>query len=185
MKRESDEVYVSVDVEAAGPVPGEFSMLSVGACLVDSPSTTFYAELKPTNDRFVAQALAVSGLSLGHLRTNGRSPEEAMRQFRDWVVEASAGKRPVFVGFNASFDWSFVSFYFEVYLGENPFGIGALDIKAYFMGLTGCSWAETTSDRLPLTFRTALPHTNNALEDAIAQAAMFAKMLDAEGRRSG
>src|SRR6266436_4496570 len=37
-----DEAYISVDIEAAGPVPGEYSMLSLGACLVDSPEITFY-----------------------------------------------------------------------------------------------------------------------------------------------
>jgi len=33
----SDELYVSVDVETSGPVPGIYSLLSVGACVVSSP----------------------------------------------------------------------------------------------------------------------------------------------------
>jgi ribonuclease T len=28
------EIYFSVDIEASGPIPGEYSMLSLGACLV-------------------------------------------------------------------------------------------------------------------------------------------------------
>ena len=43
----------------------------------------------------------------------------------------------MFVGFNATFDWAFVNFYFHQYLGENPFGIGGIDIKSYYMGLSG------------------------------------------------
>ncbi|SSH65668.1 Uncharacterised protein [Klebsiella pneumoniae] len=26
------EIFVSVDVEASGPIPGKYSMLSIGAC---------------------------------------------------------------------------------------------------------------------------------------------------------
>ena len=29
------EIFISVDVETAGPIPGEFSLLSIGACDVD------------------------------------------------------------------------------------------------------------------------------------------------------
>jgi hypothetical protein len=36
------EVYFSVDVEALGPIPGEYSMLSLGACRVDVSDKTFY-----------------------------------------------------------------------------------------------------------------------------------------------
>ena len=28
------DTYISVDIEASGPVPGEYSMLSLGACVV-------------------------------------------------------------------------------------------------------------------------------------------------------
>jgi hypothetical protein len=40
------DTFISVDVEASGPIPGEFSMLSLGACLVGQPTTSFYVELK-------------------------------------------------------------------------------------------------------------------------------------------
>ena len=52
-----DEAYVSVDIEASGPIPGDYSLLAIGACLVDEPDQTFYRELKPMSDRFVADAL--------------------------------------------------------------------------------------------------------------------------------
>jgi len=37
-------VYVSVDVEASGPFPPDYSMLSVGAMVVGNPSVKFYRE---------------------------------------------------------------------------------------------------------------------------------------------
>lgn len=173
------EVYISIDVEAAGPVPGEYSMLSLGACLVDAPKTNYYVEFRPTSLRFVPEALQVGGLSLEQLQETGHEPAKAMGKLRDWVLQMAASRRPVFVGFNASFDWSFVNWYFHMYLGENPFGIGALDIKAYYMGLTGCAWSETTSGQLMPEFQPTSHQTHNALDDAIAQAEIFAKLIDA------
>src|SRR5438552_192307 len=36
-----EEVYISVDIEASGPIPGEYSLLSLGACVVCKMSETF------------------------------------------------------------------------------------------------------------------------------------------------
>jgi hypothetical protein len=41
------EVYISVDIEAAGPVPATYSMLSLGAALVHDLQTNFYVEFQP------------------------------------------------------------------------------------------------------------------------------------------
>ncbi len=173
------ECYISVDIEASGPVPGIYSMLSLGACLVGMPERTFYAELRPITDLAIPEALHVSGFTLDQLARTGRDPQEAMEVFLGWVQEVAAGATPVFVGFNASFDWAFVNWYFHVYLGENPFGIGALDMKAYYMGLSGCHWRETTSNQLPQQFQPTHQPTHNALDDAIAQAEIFKKLLEA------
>lgn len=177
------ETYISVDIEAAGPIPGEYSMLSLGACVVGGdPTSTFYAELKPLNRNAVPEALAVSGLDLDSLSTSGREPQEVMSGLRDWARGIAGESKLVFVGFNASFDWSFVNWYFHKFLGENPFGVGALDIKAYYMGFAGCDWGQTTSSRLPPEFRSESSATHNALDDARAQAEVFAKLLAASGR---
>ena len=57
-----------------------------------------------------------------------------MRSFVDWVDTVAAGRRPVFVGFNATFDWMFVADYVWRFVGRNPFGISGLDIKALYLG---------------------------------------------------
>lgn len=175
-----DEEYISVDVEASGPIPGKYSMLSIGACTVDDIEEGFYTELRPISDSYVKEAIDVSGLSLSHLHEHGVEPTRAMSLLSEWVKKVSANRRPVFVGFNAGFDWAFVNWYFHAFLGENPFGIGGIDIKAYYMGFAGSAWAETTSSKLPNWLQPSRPRTHNALDDARAQGEMFDKLLRAQ-----
>lgn len=174
------EVYISVDVEAAGPVPGKYSMLALGACEVGQTDRCFYVEIKPLNQLSVPDAMKVIGRPLSDFEQSGVEAADAMRRFRDWIVEISKGRTAVFVGFNGTFDWSFVNWYFHTYLESNPFGFGGIDIKSYFMGLTGCSWGDTRSSRIPTKFKGPSQHTHNALDDAIEQAQMFELMRHRE-----
>src|SRR5271163_985089 len=116
------ELYISVDLETAGPIPGEFSMLSLGACVVGKDDLRFYSELQPINENAIPKALEISGFTLEKLSTSGEAPGPAMAKFRDWMKQVSGRSQPVFVGFNAPFDWSFVNWYFVKFLQKNPFG---------------------------------------------------------------
>ncbi len=169
------ECFISVDVETGGATPADYALLSIGACLVDDPDeSTFYAELRPEDKRSTQEALEVSKLSLDVLRTMGEPPAEAMQRFADWVGDVvPAGHRPVFVGFNAPFDWMFVADYFERYLGRNPFGYSALDIKALAMGRLGGTWAQTSMSVLGPRYLSGRPLAHHALSDAQDQAALF------------
>ncbi len=183
-RNDRPEVYISVDVETSGPIPGEYSMLSIGACVVGHPEQCFYIELQPVSDNAVAEAMEICGLSLEQLKAQGIEPRAAMTRFDAWLSSAvPAGSRPIFVGFNAPFDWSFVHYYFVHYLGRDPFGHSALDIKSYYMGARGLTWAETSQRRMGSEFLPPeLPHTHNALDDAQEQAEIFARLLRAETR---
>lgn len=181
MARKS-ELYISVDVETSGPIPAEFSMLSLGACVVGQSSKTFYAEFKPINDNFIDKALEVSGLSLADLKTKGEEPAHAMARFERWIKDVSGESRPVFVGFNATFDWMFTHWYFIKFLERDPFGISGLDIKAYYMGMRKIKWRETIKKQIRVQFPSKHAHTHNALDDAIEQAEIFEKMLKEQNR---
>jgi ribonuclease T len=170
----NNEVFISVDVETAGPIPGEFSLLSVGACCIDDPEQTFLCDLKPTSERADPEALRVTGMSLEQLKQDGVEPMEAMARFQDWIASVSGPDRtPVFVGFNAAFDWSFINYYFHRYLGTNPFGFAALDIKSLYMGASGSSWAGTRSSQMAAVLRPKTLGDHNALHDAQHQAELF------------
>lgn len=168
------EVFISVDVETAGPIPGEFSMLTLGACCVDDPSRRFSCSIKPINDNFVSEALEVTGLSLETLAKEGLAPDIAMQEFGAWVgSQCTKGELPVFVGLNAPFDWSFVNYYFHRFTGANPFGFTALDIKALYMGATGSTWQDTRSSAMARRLNPTLQGDHDALHDALYQAELF------------
>ena len=175
----SEEVLISVDIETSGDSPSVGSLLSIGACLVDDPTTAIYLELKPEPDRpWSAEAQGVHGLAADRLERDGLEPAAAMRRLEDWVLNVAAGRWPVFVGFNAPFDWMFVTDTFWRYLGRNPFGISALDLKSLYMGRIGVTrWAETRKlhieERLSIHFK----QTHNALEDARDQALLARALL--------
>jgi ribonuclease T len=168
------EVFISVDVETSGPIPGEYSLLSIGACHVDDERQSFSCQLRPITRNADPAALAVTGLSLDRLEREGRDPLDAMRAFRDWLRQVAGEEASVvFVGFNAAFDWSFINYYFHKYLGENPFGFSALDIKSLYMGKTGCAWSQTRSSRITAALSPQRRGDHNPLHDAQYQAELF------------
>lgn len=169
------EMFVSVDIEASGPYPGEYSLLSIGACLVDAPEETFRCELKPLSMNADPKALAVSGLSMQELAVRGLDPNEAMSRFAGWACGRAADENAelVFVGLNAAFDWAFVNHYFLRFLNTNPFGFAPLDIKAFYMGATNCDWADARSSAMSEQLGAHLKGDHDALHDAVFQAELF------------
>ena len=96
----------------------------------------------------------------------------------DWLgAQVPSGRQPIFVAFNAPFDWMFVNDYFHRFLGRNPFGFAALDLKAFYMGLTGVHWSETRMRYVAGRYLGNHPLTHHALCDAQDQAGLFRKML--------
>ena len=170
-----EEILVSVDIEASGPSPSTGSLIALGACLVDEPAVGIYLELQPIPGHpWSHEAEAVHGLTPEHLAKQGLEPGLAMRRLNGWLADVAAARQPVFVGFNAPFDWMFVADYCHRFLGANPFGISALDIKAYYMGRQRIErWADTA--RLLVADRYGLDktHSHHALDDAREQAQLM------------
>lgn len=151
---------ISVDVEADGPCPGIYSMISFGAVLVGDTSKTFYAELPPITDDFVEGALAVSGHTRDSHSRIETDPATKMREFADWISSVSTGK-PVFISDNPAFDWQFINYYFHLYLKSNPFGHSARRIGDIYSGLCGDLRAGSDWKRYRRT-----KHTHNPVDDA-------------------
>lgn len=171
--------YITVDIEAAGPNPHDYSLLSIGAATLNEPRKSFYVELQPVNDAETKESAAIHGLSLTRLAKEGLAPKQAMQRMETWLHEVSGESEDiVFVAFNAPFDWMFVADYFHRYLGRNPFGHRALDIKALHMGLHAVPWAATSYKTISEHYGlpNSLPH--RAEEDAVQEAEILMALLD-------
>jgi len=172
------EILISVDVEAAGPIPGEFSMLSLGACVVGAREQNFYVELKPITRNFEPEAMSIAGFDLADLETHGVEPLQAMLDFERWIARVTPpGCQPVFVAYPIAFDWMFVAYYFHRFLNRNPFGIAGLDVKSYYAGMMGAPYVASGKREMEPQFSGDLKLTHNALEDAMEQAKLFERLL--------
>ena len=151
--------YFMVDVESDGAIPGDYSMISFGAVLVDEKlDRTFYGELKPISDKFTPEALAVSGFSREETEQFD-DPKTVMTNFRDWIKENSKG-RPIFISDNNGFDWMFICWYFHHFIGENPFGFSSRRLADLFCGMEKDTFAKWKHLR-----KTA--HTHNPVDDSM------------------
>lgn len=187
---ETRATYFSVDIECSGPVPGLYDMVSIGIVAVTPDDAgrlactdDLYLEIQPEGPRVDPGAMKIHGLTLEHLRAHGIRRRDAMLRITDWVrARIRPGTRPVFVGHNAPFDWSFVAWCFAAEDLPNVFGYKALDTKALATGKLGLHWFDSSKE--VLHERLAMPPEDLTLKhradyDARYQAELLIRLLDA------
>jgi len=150
--------YIMVDVESDGPIPGDYSMISFGAVLVDEKlDKTFYGKLKPVSDKFIPEALAVSGFTREET-LSFEDPEKVMNDFSVWLKN-NTKDRLVFISDNNGFDWMFICWYFHHFTGANPFGFSSQNLGSLYKGVVKDTFQ--TFKHLRKT-----KHTHNPVDDA-------------------
>src|SRR5437763_14310319 len=98
-----------------------------------------------------------------------------MRRYVAWIQKLPG--RPVFVAYPAGFGFLFFYWYLIRFAGESPFSFSALDMKTYAMALLKKEYRQSTKRNMPRHWFDKLPHTHQALDDAIEQGALFCNML--------
>lgn len=158
-------------MESSGPIHGFHNLLEIGAVDCDNFANKFQVYLIPIFSNWTESARAVNKPDQFYIN-NGVIIHDAMEKFKSWL---SQFHRPVFVGFNAPFDYGWINYEFQKCFGDNPFGINALDIKAYAMGKLNLEdWSETTKKKLRSHhIISKYKHTHSALDDALEQADIF------------
>ena len=196
-RRIKPSLHISVDIEADGPIPGPYSMLSLGAAVAgrqdengysaaDPEERTFYRELRPISDDFVPEALAVSGLDREALRTRGADPARAMAEFSAWVESVREGAQAVMVGYPALYDWTFLYWYLVRFTGKSPFGHSrCMDMKTLFAAKAGVPLGSVGKHSIPVHLLSKRRHTHHALDDAIEQAELFSNLMAWAGPDAG
>ncbi len=162
-----------VDVEADGPIPGDYSMVCFGAVAVEPAlERTFYGRLKPISDAWDEAALEVSGFTREETLAFD-DPKKVMQEFAAWLGSLRS-KRLVFVSDNNGFDWQFVNWYFHHFLGNNPFGFSSQNLGSLYKGLVKDTFA--TFKHLRRT-----KHTHHPVDDARGNAEALLHMKESMG----
>lgn len=165
--------FFSVDVEADGPIPGPNSMVCFGAVKVDAElKTTFYGKTKPISDKWVPEALAISGFSRKQHETF-EDPRSVMIRFSNWLNANSKG-RPILITDNPAFDFAWINWYFHNFTGANPFGFSARRIGDLYCGLVKDSRAQWKHLRKTI-------HDHNPVNDSLGNAEVILHMRDKMG----
>lgn len=165
--------WIMVDVESDGPIPGDYSMVALGAVVVEPRlERTFRARLRPISDRWQPEALAVGGFTR-EATLGFDDPARVMADFAAWVTQV-AGDRPFFVSDNNGFDWQFVNWYLHHFVGGNPFGHTSTNLGSLYKGLVKDMFSNFKHLR-----RTA--HTHDPLDDAKGNAEALLHMRDEMG----
>jgi Exonuclease len=162
--------YFMIDVETDGPIPGDYSMVCFGAIVVEPSLTrTFYGQLRPVSEKWIPEALAVSGFEREETLTF-EQPLNVMRRFGDWVASEGKG-RAIFISDNNGFDWQFINWYFHHFSGKNPFGHSSQNLGSLYKGLVKDTFANFKHLR-----RTK--HTHNPVDDARGNAEAFLELKE-------
>jgi DNA polymerase III epsilon subunit-like protein len=165
--------WITVDIEADGPIPGDFSMIEIGAVVVDVAtkdlSRRFSANLRPISEKFHPEALAISGYTREQTMAFER-PEKVMTDFAEWIAR-EGGDSPRFIADNNGFDWMFTCWYFHHFLGKNPFGYSSTNLGSFYKGVER-DFAKSFKGYRKTT------HTHKAVDDALGNAEAFLTILD-------
>src|SRR5579885_902504 len=193
LSREGD-VYFSADVETDGPIPGPFSILSFALVYAgsfdgrrfqrpDDYEQRFYKELRPISNNFEPEALRVNGLDRARLCLHGEPPEKAMTEACRWVKSVAGTAQPVLVAYPLSFDWSWLYWYFMRFSADgSPFAYSRwLAFQSKKNVKAGIPITEAGRSRIDPSLRSRHAHTHHAVDDAIEQAEIFAKVFEWEG----
>jgi hypothetical protein len=179
------ELFMSVDIETNGRIPGPSSMLSFGAAAftVDKKMLgTFTANLETLpgaeGEKSTMEWWATQPEAWAACRKDLQDPKVAMTNFVEWV-ESFKNYSPVFVGYPAGFDFTFMHWYSENFVGRDPFSFSALDIKSFAMAVLKTDFRKATKSNFPgRWFPPGKPHTHVAIEDAIEQGLLFLNILE-------
>lgn len=166
-------MWIVVDVEADGPCPGLYSMVSLGAVVVEPGlSRTFRGLTAPISDDWKPDALAISGVSRSEHVTYP-APAKTMAAFRDWLAGLSEAPGRTLVSDNPAFDGQFINYYFHRFVGHNPFGSSARRIGDLYAGWKGDAALGSEWKQLRRTI-----HTHDPVDDAIGNAEALLSMSD-------
>lgn len=168
--------FLVIDVEADGPCPGLYSMVSIGAVTWDGQ--TFYRTFAPISDIWEPDALAVSNISRAQ-QEDQEDPQEATIALFQWLVEQKKriDKKLTMWSDNPAFDWQFVNYYLHKFCNKNPLGFSARRIGDYYAGTKKQVFRSNEWKRMRRT-----KHTHHPVDDAKGNMEALKQIIEGTGR---
>ena len=161
-----------VDVEADGPIPGDYSMVSFGAIIVTRKlePTFFSGILKPLPQaKHDPETVKVHGITREQQST-GKEPLMAMNEFAEWL-KTNMDRHPILWSDNNQFDGMFMAWYFHHFLGYNPLGWSSRRIGDLYCGHTGNLFDKWKHLRIT-------QHSHNPIDDAKGNAEALLTIIE-------
>ena len=173
-QRQEAQGYVVVDVETTGRNPKQDEMIELGAVYIsDHQIRDRFSVLLKTEREIPVAVQKLTGITPEMLLRDGREPEQAVRDFREWIADH------MLVFHNAGFDRAFLSRAFARY--DLP-GLG----NRYRDTLTMAKQKLDDVDNYRLEtiaryYGNMEPQTHRALEDCMLTWFIYEKLKQSEG----
>jgi hypothetical protein len=191
LQARTPEIYLSVDVEADGPAPGLYSMLSFGiaAFSLDKVLLSTFTrnlELLPgavQHPRVMAwwRSTPAHWAAYERTREDVQPVRESMLACDAWCKSLRSYGKPCAVGAPAAYDFGAWLYWYLVYaLDEVPeLGFSALDLKSFAFGrMAGTRYRNLGKGNYDAAwFDADTPHTHVALDDAIEQGTIMVNAI--------
>ncbi len=178
----TQEIYVSTDIEADGPIPGANSLLSLASAAFTNSGellATFSVNIDTlpgaTSDPETMKWWSTQEAAWQVCRTDTKTPQQSMNDYHAWLK--ALPHNPVFVGYPAAYDFMFVYWYLIKFVGNSPFSHSAIDIKTLAMALMKVDYRLASKKHMPQEWFSDHQHSHVALDDAIEQGRLFCNML--------
>jgi len=156
---------VFVDVEATGRSPWSGIMTEFGAVHYTSRET-FHGVLvdsEPSKENPAIPSIILGGTEY--------DAEKVMSEFVQWLGNLTA-HRPVFVSDNPAYDFQWINYYTDKYLGLNPFGYSGRRIGDFWAGYKNDFGEAQSWKQLRKT-----KHDHNPVNDAMGNVEAFEEIL--------
>jgi hypothetical protein len=199
MSKTRSDLYLSIDIETDGPAPGLNNMLTLGVAafnikgecvdqfyeriiqlpdLSPNPQTMIWWREQDPSVYKEAFDDNYRGVITGPASGPRSTAFDAMLRLAAWLNSLIPDEnRLIAIAWPAAYDFAFVNYYCWRFLGQNPLGYAALDIRSYVMGIVRANgYYSLKEEEIEGLFgrvdKSGLrPHI--AIDDAIGQGRLF------------
>jgi DNA polymerase III alpha subunit (gram-positive type) len=178
------ELYISVDIEADGPIPGENSMLSLGAVAITRDGevkSEWYRKMYPipgaSQDPVTMREFwANQPEAWAEVNSNRSDVLTAMNSYKQWLDQLGMQYKCIHAAYPAGFDFTFIRYYMCKFVTPK-WDFSCLDMKSFAMVVMNCDYSAVFKGSMPKKWFVENKFPHNALEDARNQAYMLVEMF--------